>query len=83
MVGNPPDLNLGQSKTTLLVVPSSAIQQWLKEIEKHVKPGVFKKITHYKRTEELTMANLEDQDIINMSKWILELFEIGTGVDSK
>ena len=73
MVGNPPDPCLGHSKTTLLVVPSIAVKQWLNEIEKHVEPGVFKKVTHYKRSKELTMANLEDQDIIGMSRWILKL----------
>ncbi len=66
IVGNPPEPGLGLGKTTLLVVPSGAIKQWEEEIQKHVSPNLLKKITHYKRTKEITRANLDDQDIISM-----------------
>ena len=64
MVGNPPDPSQGHGKTTLLVVPSSALRQWEEEMAAHVEKGVLKKITNYKRTKEITLENLRDQDVI-------------------
>ncbi|KAI9883645.1 MAG: hypothetical protein M1823_004592 [Watsoniomyces obsoletus] len=64
MVGNPPDLSKGMPKTTLIVAPSGAIKQWMEEIDTHVTPGRFPKVLHYKRSKDLSMANLLDQDII-------------------
>lgn len=68
IVGNPPLIDPKKKtpavKTTLIVMPSGAVKQWEKEIEKHVNPGLFKKILHYKQSKEISMPNLEDQDII-------------------
>ena len=64
MVGNPHDPMSKESKTTLLVVPSSLLSQWLDEIKKHVEEKTFSKILVYKARYRLSMANLNDQDII-------------------
>ncbi|KAI9852139.1 MAG: hypothetical protein M1838_001763 [Thelocarpon superellum] len=65
MIGNPPQKDDHGLKTTLLVVPSSILHQWLDEIKKHVRPGIFKKVMVYKSADEMTMANLLDQDVLN------------------
>lgn len=65
IVGNPPDGSQKGVKTTLVVVPSSALKQWEEEIRRHVQEGFLKKMMHYKRSKEMSMANLEDQDLLS------------------
>ena len=66
MVGNPPgeeDQKRGV-KATLIVVPSSVIEQWMDEIERHADSRLFPKIMHYKRTSKVSLEILRDLDIV-------------------
>lgn len=64
MVGNPPDLEANDRKTTLLIVPSSVLRQWEDEIALHVTKGIFKKVYAFRAVHRLSMENLQDQDVI-------------------
>lgn len=66
MVGNPPakeDIK-AKTKATLIVLPASAIRQWKDEIEIHVEPGMFPKIIQYKAKFGISLALLQECDII-------------------
>ena len=66
MVGNPPgdgDRKRG-AKATLIVVPSSVIEQWLDEIRNHVEVSCFPKIMRYRATSKIPMEVLTDLDIV-------------------
>ena len=67
MVGNPLEPSSTDSKTTLLVLPSSVLPQWRDEIKLHVKKDFFRKIMQYKASAAITMENLVDQDILSES----------------
>jgi hypothetical protein len=62
MVANPPGPR--DRKTTLLVLPSSVVDQWNDEIVKHVNEGVFPKIMTWKSTFGISLSNLQDQDVV-------------------
>lgn len=66
MVGNPPQENdLRQKrKATLIVVPSSVISQWMREIRTHAEEFMFPKILHYRGSSNIPKAVLEDLDIV-------------------
>jgi SNF2 family DNA or RNA helicase len=70
MVGNPPSTEnrTAKIKTTLLVLPSSAIRQWMAEIRHHVDERVFPRMLHFKSKKEIPLVTLEDQDIVITSK---------------
>ncbi len=70
MVGNPPtgEHIRRRVKTTLLVLPSSAIRQWMDEIRTHAREDVFPRIIHYKRSKEIPLIALQDFDIVLTSK---------------
>jgi hypothetical protein len=66
MVGNPPgekDCSRGV-KATLIVVPSSVIEQWLDEIRNHAEASVFPKILRYKASSKIPVPVLRDLDIV-------------------
>lgn len=66
MVGNPPgkdDLK-AKMKATLIVMPASAIRQWMDEIEVHVEPGTFPRIMHYRAKNAIPLIFLQDCDIV-------------------
>ncbi len=66
MVGNPPSKEdmRAKRKATLIVLPASAIRQWMDEIEIHVDKGVFPKIIHYKAKKEIPLIFLQECDIV-------------------
>ncbi|KAH8594411.1 SNF2 family N-terminal domain-containing protein [Bisporella sp. PMI_857] len=66
MVGNPPteDDKRRQITATLIVVPSSVINQWLSEIREHAEGKIFPKILHYKTKLRLSMEVLRDIDVV-------------------
>jgi len=66
MVGNPPtpaDIKRN-IRATLIVVPSTVIDQWLEEIRRHAEESVFPKIMHYKSSSKIPTAVLSDLDIV-------------------
>ena len=65
MVGNPPDEDhLSRCvKATLIVVPSSVIDQWLDEIKYHTEVSAFPKVMRYKLSSNIPLAVLRDLDI--------------------
>ncbi|KAI9765896.1 MAG: hypothetical protein M1840_007037 [Geoglossum simile] len=63
MVGNAPDSGT-KCRTTLLVVPSSVIDQWQNEILTHVEKNFFNHVLHYKRSKEIPLSILETCDVI-------------------
>lgn len=66
MVGNPPggkDRSRGV-KATLIVVPSSVIEQWLDEIRNHAEASVFPKVMRYRASTKIPVAVLRDLDIV-------------------
>jgi hypothetical protein len=66
MVGNPPgeqDRKRGV-KATLIVVPSSVIDQWLDEIRTHAEKAVFPKIMLYRSAAKIPIEVLRDLDIV-------------------
>lgn len=66
LVGNPPtkdDIKQNR-KATLIVVPSSVIIQWMKEIRKHVEEKAMARVLHYKRSQKLELIVLQDQDVV-------------------
>jgi hypothetical protein len=66
MIGNPPSndhLKRGV-KATLLVLPSSAIRQWMEEIKDHCEGSTFPRVMHYKSNKEIPLITLKDQDIV-------------------
>jgi SNF2 family DNA or RNA helicase len=76
MVGNPPqpaDIKANR-KTTLIVLPSSLINQWWEEIQKHVEPGLFPRVLRYKLSKELAKIQLQDCDIVVSDISIFESF---------
>ncbi|RDW80387.1 hypothetical protein BP5796_05085 [Coleophoma crateriformis] len=66
MVGNPPsaDDKKKHCKTTLIVVPSAVISQWLEEIRKHVNTSVFPRVLHFKASRNIPLITIQDQDIV-------------------
>jgi SNF2 family DNA or RNA helicase len=66
MVGNPPcDGDIKRNiRATLIVVPSSVINQWMEEIRNHAEATVFPKILHYKASSKIPMEVLQDLDIV-------------------
>ncbi|TVY33570.1 putative ATP-dependent helicase, partial [Lachnellula subtilissima] len=66
MVGNPPGLlDLKRNtKATLIVVPAAVLDQWMDEIEFHTEPGLFKKVMKYKTSSRISVAILQDMDIV-------------------
>ena len=66
MVGNPPGekyRNRGV-KATLIVVPSSVIDQWMGEIRTHADAQQFPKIMRYKNASKISVEILRDVDIV-------------------
>jgi SNF2 family DNA or RNA helicase len=66
MVGNPPspdDVRKGM-KATLIVVPSSVIDQWMYEIATHCHNDTFPKVMQYKASSKIPLAVLCDLDIV-------------------
>ncbi|KAL2066010.1 hypothetical protein VTL71DRAFT_2081 [Oculimacula yallundae] len=66
MVGNPPgdgDLRRGV-KAQLIVGPATICSQWIDEIRVHVQEKIFPKIIYYKAASDLSVAVLEDADIV-------------------
>lgn len=66
MVGNPPgepDRNRGV-KATLIVVPSSVIEQWLDEIRNHAEVTCFPKVMRYKASSKIPVEVMRDLDIV-------------------
>jgi len=66
MVGNPPSPQhiANGRKATLIVVPASAVKQWVEEIKKHVDPQVFEGLLQYKASSEIPMVFLQYSDIV-------------------
>jgi SNF2 family DNA or RNA helicase len=66
MVGNPPSKEdiKRRRKTTLIVLPSSAIKQWAEEIRNHVEEKVFPRVMHYKASKEIPIVSIQDCDIV-------------------
>jgi SNF2 family DNA or RNA helicase len=66
MVGNPPSATdiARNRKTTLIVVPSAVVGQWMEEIRTHVLESTFPRILHYKASFKIPIAYLQDSDII-------------------
>jgi SNF2 family DNA or RNA helicase len=48
IVGNPPNSREGDSGTTLIVMPSTIIEQWKTEIDRFLPDGVSSPVVHYK-----------------------------------
>jgi SNF2 family DNA or RNA helicase len=66
MVGNPPgekDRARGV-QATLIVVPSSVIEQWLDEIRNHAEVSVFPKVMRYRASAKIPIPILRDLDIV-------------------
>lgn len=70
MIGNPPSREeiKANLKSTLIVLPASAIRQWMDEIKIHVEPTKFVRIIHYKAKKELPLISLQDSDIVLTSQ---------------
>ena len=70
MVGNPPSKEdiKAKTKATLIVLPASAIKQWMDEIEIHVEKGIFPRIMHYKARKEIPLIFLQECDIVLTSQ---------------
>jgi SNF2 family DNA or RNA helicase len=66
MVGNPPTKAQVKSgmKATLIVLPASAIRQWMDEIQIHVEAGTFPRIMHYRAKNEVPLICIQDCDIV-------------------
>jgi SNF2 family DNA or RNA helicase len=66
MVGNPPTMEdiKKRQKATLIVLPSSAIKQWMEEIRTHVEERIFPRVMHYKASKEIPIVSIEDCDIV-------------------
>jgi SNF2 family DNA or RNA helicase len=66
MIANPPaDKDRKRLiQSTLIVVPSAVILQWLDEIRHHTEESMFPKIMHYKTSSKIPMAVLRDLDIV-------------------
>jgi SNF2 family DNA or RNA helicase len=66
MVGNPlpDDEAKSHIKATLLVLPSSAIKQWLSEISVHTEYQTFRKVIQYKAQSETPLWTLKEADIV-------------------
>lgn len=66
MVGNPPSERdrLRGVNATLIVVPSSVIEQWLDEIRNHTEIAKFPKIMRYKASAKIPIEVLRDLDIV-------------------
>jgi SNF2 family DNA or RNA helicase len=66
MVGNMPqddDRKRGRG-ATLIVAPSSVINQWMDEIYVHAKESVFPRIHHYTSSSKMSKAIIESLDIV-------------------
>ncbi|KAH0536030.1 hypothetical protein FGG08_007079 [Glutinoglossum americanum] len=63
MVGNPPDPGAA-ARATLLIVPSSVIEQWQDEIRTHVEEDFFKRVLHFKKSKEIPLSILQTCDVI-------------------
>jgi len=57
MVENQPQHN-AKNKTTLIVVPSSIVTQWLEEIAKHTEDGVMEDCLVYKSGSRLIATDI-------------------------
>jgi SNF2 family DNA or RNA helicase len=66
MVGNPPPENETKNniKGTLIVMPSSVINQWKGEIGIHTEPNAFPRITHFSSQKSLPEFALTDADVV-------------------
>lgn len=66
MVGNPPSKEdiKKRRKTTLIVLPPSAIKQWTEEIRNHVEEKIFPRVMHYKASKEMPIWSIQDCDIV-------------------
>ncbi|KAG0646207.1 DNA repair rad5 [Hyphodiscus hymeniophilus] len=66
MVGNQPEASdcKREVKATLIVVPSSVIDQWMDEIRVHVDARIFPKIMRYKTSYKIPVEVLRDLDIV-------------------
>jgi SNF2 family DNA or RNA helicase len=66
MLGNfPQEQDYEQKrKATLIVAPSSVINQWMDEIRAHVDEAVFPLIYHYRSSSKVTKEMLENLDIV-------------------
>ncbi|RYP51210.1 hypothetical protein DL768_003416 [Monosporascus sp. mg162] len=66
VAGNPPsDKDKARSRRiTLIVVPSSAVYQWISEIKKHCKKELTENLLHYKASKETPNYVYKHTDII-------------------
>jgi SNF2 family DNA or RNA helicase len=51
-------------KTTLVVVPTAAVQQWLSEIGKHTAPEAIRLYTQFEAKGKETVRNLKQHDVM-------------------
>jgi SNF2 family DNA or RNA helicase len=66
MLGNLPsdDYRKRGQGATLIVAPSSVINQWMSEISIHAEESVFPKIYHYTGNSKMSQAVIESLDIV-------------------
>lgn len=76
MVENQPKRD-AKNKTTLVVVPSSIIQQWLEEIAKHTDDGIMESVTIYKSGSRI-LANDPCKELRKYSVVITTYHEVSS-----
>ena len=53
IVGNPPNARDGDTGTTLIVMPSTIIEQWKSEIDRFLPDSISSPVVHYKSNMDL------------------------------